>query len=77
MKDNWATTDSQSELLLPWPAGHCVECVEGGGQFLVRQPHQQAVVLHPDLVDGLPFSLLQPPFHLSDKVLHSRFRWVY
>lgn len=56
---------------------HPAEGFERGFHVFLRQAHQQAVVLHADLIHGLAAALLQPPLHLRGQVLEAVLRGVH
>lgn len=48
---------------------HPVQGLERSPHLLLSQPHQQPIVLYPNLVDSLTAPLLEPPLHLGHQVL--------
>lgn len=56
---------------------HPVQGLEGSPHLLLSQPHQQPIVLYPNLVDSLTASFLEPPLHLRHQVLKAVLRWVH
>lgn len=46
--------DEREHILLCHPA----QCLERGSHLLLREAHQQPIVLHADLIDGLTSALL-------------------
>ena len=56
---------------------HPVQGLEGSPHLLLSQPHQQPIVLYPNLVDGLTTALLEPPLHLGHQVLKTILGWIH
>lgn len=56
---------------------HPVQSLEGRPHLLLSQPHQQPIVLYPNLVDGLTAALLEPPLHLCHQVLKAVLGWIH
>lgn len=56
---------------------HPAQRLERGPHLLLREAHQQPVVLHADLIDGLAPALLQSPLHLCHQVLKAILRGVH
>lgn len=56
-----------NDLLL----GHPLQGSERRPHVGLAQPHQQPVVLHADLVDGLAAAFLQTPLQLRGEVLEA------